>query len=144
MGASLFNPSIAGRRDRAGGIAVPFRLEVHYDGVTGRKWAANLPENEIWIDGSAFMRPGVNIGPTFQNYSASPIAIYATLGDRNLPSLQQRDTTGVYAGIAAKMQWVTLNATLAAGAQIQSGQCYDIYRIVFTTTVPGSCLISSV
>lgn len=144
MGVNVFNPSVPPRRDRAGGISMPFRMEFHYDGVAGRKWAANLPENEVWIDGSAFLRQGVNIGPTFQNYGTQPVAVYATLGDRNYAALQKMDTTAVYAGLAAKMSWVTLSATLAAGAQIQSSQSYDLYRLVFTSGTPGSVLVSSV
>lgn len=144
MGVNVFNPSVPPRRDRAGGVSLPFRMEFHYDGVTARKWSANLGESEVWIDGSAFMRQGVNLGPTFQNYGTQPVAVYASLGDRNYAALQKMDTTGVYAGLAAKMQWVTLSATLAAGAQIQAAQSYDLYRLVFTTAVPGSVLVSSV
>lgn len=141
MGITTLNGALRSTFGRSLNQARPatYKQEVFCDGQVS-KWTPNLANNEIWLDGSAFVRQGLNMGVTLQYQGVGSCQVYGMVSGREMArDIVKPDYQFLAAANAG--QWDDIG-NLVPGAPLATEFTYEIFRLVFSGGAGSVVLVS--
>lgn len=135
MGCTIVNGAVPPYHGRSSsiGFSTTYKMVVYCDGKS-TEWATGLGNNVVWLDGTAFYRQGINLGPTAMYKGAGQVVIKASQLDHNLASRARRDGVVLPATVTDVQASLTDFATLTNGqsANDPDMKIYEFFQLTFT------------
>ena len=130
-------------REKGAGFTQDSRLVIHWDGSANRKQNSNLANGVVWVDLSALIHPGNNLGFTLQSLNAvGSVAV----GGSMLPgrsTVQKLETMNNAEVTACNATFEVLDATLTSAESQQITKLFSILRLTFVVNEPATVIIGS-